>query len=394
MKKFLSLLLLIPALALANGETLSPNMNLIVPAVGITSGPQWAADLVMTLGLVDSHDHTPGKGVQITPAGMNINAPLSCGGNALTNVAGVNLSAQSSTPQNNSVYESGVDLYYVDGNGNNVRLTQGGSIVGTAGSISGLSSPASASYVSANSTFVWQSDSNTSANLDGACLLQRNVSAASNAITLCAPSGLSSNYSLNWFSALPAAQSIVTVDSSGNFAASLAPAALVPPGAIIPYGGSSAPAGYLLCDGTSYLQATYSALYSAIGNAYGEPDGTHFNVPDLRGQFLRGVTGASSNDPNASSRGAMAPSGNTGNNVGSIQPGATAVNGLSGTNTGGESLFPEVVNSSFTTGGSGGKYYLNGANISTALSPQPTITLSGDSETRPINAYVNYLIKY
>lgn len=394
MKKFLSLLLLIPALALANGETLSPNMNLIVPAVGITSGPQWAADLVMTLGLVDSHDHTPGKGVQITPAGMNINAPLSCGGNALTNVAGVNLSAQSSTPQNNSVYESGVDLYYVDGNGNNVRLTQGGSIVGTAGSISGLSSPASASYVSANSTFVWQSDSNTSANLDGACLLQRNVSAASNAITLCAPSGLSSNYSLNWFSALPAAQSIVTVDSSGNFAASLAPAALVPPGAIIPYGGSSAPAGYLLCDGTSYLQATYSALYSAIGNAYGEPDGTHFNVPDLRGQFLRGVTGASSNDPNASSRGAMAPSGNTGNNVGSIQPGATAVNGLSGTNTGGESLFPEVVNSSFTTGGSGGKYYLNGTNISTALSPQPTITLSGDSETRPINAYVNYLIKY
>ena len=394
MKKFLSLLLLIPALALANGETLSPNMNLIVPAVGITSGPQWAADLVMTLGLVDSHDHTPGKGVQITPAGMNINAPLSCGGNALTNVAGVNLSAQSSTPQNNSVYESGVDLYYVDGNGNNVRLTQGGSIVGTAGSISGLSSPASASYVSANSTFVWQSDSNTSANLDGACLLQRNLSAASNAITLCAPSGLSSNYSLNWFSALPAAQSIVTVDSSGNFAASLAPAALVPPGAIIPYGGSSAPAGYLLCDGTSYLQATYSALYSAIGNAYGEPDGTHFNVPDLRGQFLRGVTGASSNDPNASSRGAMAPSGNTGNNVGSIQPGATAVNGLSGTNTGGESLFPEVVNSSFTTGGSGGKYYLNGTNISTALSPQPTITLSGDSETRPINAYVNYLIKY
>ncbi len=53
----------------------------------------------------------------------------------------------------------------------------------------------------------------------------------------------------------------------------------IPPGVILPYGGSSAPTGYLLCDGTSYLRATYAALFAVIGTAYGSADGTHFNVP-------------------------------------------------------------------------------------------------------------------
>lgn len=43
-------------------------------------------------------------------------------------------------------------------------------------------------------------------------------------------------------------------------------------------------AGCLLCDGASYLRATYAALFAAIGTVYGSVDGTHFNVPDLRGR--------------------------------------------------------------------------------------------------------------
>lgn len=50
--------------------------------------------------------------------------------------------------------------------------------------------------------------------------------------------------------------------------------------------------GALLCDGSSYLRTTYPALFNAVGGAsspYGLADGTHFNVPDLRGRTLIGV---------------------------------------------------------------------------------------------------------
>lgn len=61
-----------------------------------------------------------------------------------------------------------------------------------------------------------------------------------------------------------------------------------PAGVMTPYGGSSAPSGYLLCDGTSYLRATYPNLFTAIGTVFGAVDGTHFNVPDMRGNIAVG----------------------------------------------------------------------------------------------------------
>lgn len=63
-------------------------------------------------------------------------------------------------------------------------------------------------------------------------------------------------------------------------------AAAVPLGAMVPYGGSSAPAGWLLCDGGAVARVgTYADLFAAIGTAYGPGDGSStFNVPDLRGR--------------------------------------------------------------------------------------------------------------
>lgn len=62
-------------------------------------------------------------------------------------------------------------------------------------------------------------------------------------------------------------------------------------GTILPYGGTSdkIPQGYLLCDGTSLLRASYPELFAVIGTAFGSADSTHFNIPDLRGEFLRGA---------------------------------------------------------------------------------------------------------
>lgn len=66
-------------------------------------------------------------------------------------------------------------------------------------------------------------------------------------------------------------------------------------GLIFPYAGSTAPTGYMLCDGSAISRTTYSDLFTAIGTAFGAGDGTTtFNIPDLRGKFIRGLGGDSS----------------------------------------------------------------------------------------------------
>jgi microcystin-dependent protein len=64
----------------------------------------------------------------------------------------------------------------------------------------------------------------------------------------------------------------------------------VPIGCILPFGGTSAPDYFLLCNGQLVSRSTYANLFSAIGTAYGSGDGsTTFAVPDMRGKFLRGA---------------------------------------------------------------------------------------------------------
>lgn len=62
-------------------------------------------------------------------------------------------------------------------------------------------------------------------------------------------------------------------------------AALNPAGAMVMFGGASAPTGWLLCDGAAVSRTTYAILFAAIGTTWGVGDGsTTFNVPDLRGR--------------------------------------------------------------------------------------------------------------
>jgi microcystin-dependent protein len=59
---------------------------------------------------------------------------------------------------------------------------------------------------------------------------------------------------------------------------------------LMPYAGSSAPSGWLMCYGQAVSRTvTYSALFAAIGTSYGSGDGsTTFNIPDLRGRVPAG----------------------------------------------------------------------------------------------------------
>ena len=78
------------------------------------------------------------------------------------------------------------------------------------------------------------------------------------------------------------------VANGGTGATSLT-ALQVPVGAVFMFAHSSLPSGYLKCNGAAVSRATYAALFAAIGTTYGSGDGsTTFNLPELRGEFIRG----------------------------------------------------------------------------------------------------------
>jgi hypothetical protein len=115
-------------------------------------------------------------------------------------------------------------------------------------------------------------------------------------------------------------------------------AALPPVGAVLPYAGlladtdadatslaqikaNLASQGWLFCDGHACEIARYPLLHAAIGTSFGAPKAGWFNVPDLRGRFVRGVDGGAPGrpDPQAADRVAAQPGGASGDHVGSAQ---------------------------------------------------------------------------
>ena len=71
-----------------------------------------------------------------------------------------------------------------------------------------------------------------------------------------------------------------------------------PPGTIIMFAGDTAPSGYLECDGVQISRSDYQLLFAAIGVYHGVGDNsTTFNIPDLRGEFVRGWSGTKGTDP-------------------------------------------------------------------------------------------------
>ncbi len=167
--------------------------------------------------------------------------------------------------------------------------------------------------------------------------------------------------------------------------------ALNPPGAVIAYMGTNAPNGWLLCDGSAISRTQYAALFAVIGTSSGYGDTTTtFNLPDLRGVFLRGVNGTRSDgngDPDAANRPGPANGANGGNAVGSYQQDMFKTHQHSSYNEGGvqqvESFGPTASGCDTVAFGS-----------QPNLQNDPGTGFAGGNETRPKNVYVNYIIKY
>jgi microcystin-dependent protein len=148
------------------------------------------------------------------------------------------------------------------------------------------------------------------------------------------------------------------------------------------------PAGWLLCDGSFVLCTDLPDLFAAIGFAHGETaDQLNFALPDYRGLFLRGVSGSSDADPDAANRMPMGNAGgNTGNAVGSVQWFET----LSHQHSVGEGVGDSTT---MVLGGGTTNRLASFATDQWNGPGQLWTGHRGGNETRPKNAYVNFLIK-
>jgi len=177
------------------------------------------------------------------------------------------------------------------------------------------------------------------------------------------------------------------------------PTVLLPPGAIMPYGGSTAPPGWVLCDGAQYdgTLPEFTPLFNAIGLSFGG-SGNMFKVPDLRGQFLRGRDAGRGADPDAAAR-------TGGDAVGSTQGSATiSLAGSTSLDGSHQHALPYYRVATFLGAGSltlglisigeengNANTYFGGAHAHTMTVAPPADRSS--TEVRPKNVAVNYICK-
>lgn len=203
----------------------------------------------------------------------------------------------------------------------------------------------------------------------------------------------------------------------------------VPPGTVVPFFGIVAPPGWEICAGQAVArEGKYERLFDVIGTSCGAPNAAQFNLPDLRGRFLRGADdpdgsgtafASAGRDPDRNGRTVMQSGGASGNRVGSVQGHAFELHNHHnstfahkdhnhwlpfGMEQGGSSLYasnPNKWGSRVVQDGglhiTNASYGASGPRRESASGPpsaQASVSSEGGNETRPINAYCNYIIKY
>src|ERR1700691_682805 len=176
-------------------------------------------------------------------------------------------------------------------------------------------------------------------------------------------------------------------------------------GTVVPYAGLSdsgtlSRLGWLERDGRAVSRETYAELFSVTGTLHGGGDGVRtFNSPDYRGWFLRGVDDRAGRDPDAAQRTAAAKGGAVGDECGTAQGHATAapkvpfVFSEDGAHTHKAPNTPTGNSSYHVAGSFQAEWNGESAPVSEAGEHEHEL-VGGDPETRPLNAYVAYVIRY
>ena len=160
----------------------------------------------------------------------------------------------------------------------------------------------------------------------------------------------------------------------------------IPTGALMPYAGSSAPTGYLLCDGSAVSRTTYATLFGVISTTYGAGDTTTtFNLPDLRGRLPMGAgtgTGGGASGTGAPTGGSALTARSRGAWLGEETHTLTTTEMPAHTHT---------VQASNTQGGSGTKVAI-GTGSATAITSDSSGSDGAHNNVQPV-IVVNYIIK-
>ena len=158
-----------------------------------------------------------------------------------------------------------------------------------------------------------------------------------------------------------------------------------PAGIVAPFAGTSAPSGWLACNGANVSRVDYATLFAAIGTTWGVGDGsTTFTLPDLRGAFVRG-SGTSALDPNSPRA------------VGSFQAEAYLNHSHTASQPAHNHSYTTPSGANTYNAGSGGTFSVPNSAGATTGNAQPAITVdtstTGGTETRPDNYALLYIIK-
>ena len=277
-------------------------------------------------------------------------------------------------------------LYNIGGGDNNTAVgSEAGKNVSTASSVTCIGRNAGKNITTGNDSICIGKDAGsnitTGANLivvgTGA---QPSSATATQEITL----GSSSISSLR----IPGLQSgasdgdVLTYNSTNDDLELSTPAG-IPAGTIIHTVLSTAPTGYLKANGAAVSRTTYATLFAAIGTTFGSGDGsTTFNLPDLRGEFLRAWDDGRGVD--------------SGRSINTAQSAAFASHNHTATDSGHAHTYRYPAYRTLDQGGSHGAYTYPSPLTTSTYTGYANITVgnTGGTETRPRNISVLVCIKY
>lgn len=150
-----------------------------------------------------------------------------------------------------------------------------------------------------------------------------------------------------------------------------------PAGAVMAFGMSTVPANWLECNGAAVNRTTYATLFAAIGTTWGAGDGsTTFNLPDLRGEFIRGWDHGKGTDTGRALASSQADELESHSHLNGVADDSAVTFVYGGSTT----AIPGSATQAYSTS-------------ATALTHQGITSTTGGTETRPRNIALMYCIK-